>query len=88
MANFRPIMKKDPQGYPIQGSNDEVATRIDDVGGGVSYVGRAKPGTATSDPKWQIRRVTITAPDSVVEWADGNNDYDNVWDDRLALSYS
>lgn len=88
MANYRPIMHKDPQGVPIQGANDETALRIDDAGGGVSYVGRAKPGTITSIPQWQIKRLTITGADSVVEWADGNNKFDNVWDNRAALTYS
>lgn len=88
MANYRPVLNKDPQGVPIQGANDETATRIDDVGGGVSYVGKAKPGKATSIPQWQIRRLTIVGTDSVVEWADGDNKYDNVWDDRAVLSYS
>lgn len=88
MSNFRPVLNKDPMGTPIQGMNDEVAVRVDDAGGGVSYVGKAKAGTATSLPRWQIKRVTIVVTDSVVEWADGDNQYDNIWDNRAALVYS
>lgn len=88
MANFRPIMKRDPQGVAIQGANDETAVRIDDAGGGITYIGKAKPGKATSLAQWQVKRITISGGDSVVEWADGDNNYNNVWDDRAALTYS
>jgi len=88
MGNNRPVLRRDPMGTAIQGQNDETATRIDDAGGGVTYVGKAKPGTATSLPRWQIKRVTIVGADSTVEWADGNNEYDNIWDNRAALAYS
>jgi len=88
MANFRPILKKDPQGVAIPGYYDEQALVIDDAGGGVTYVGKAKCGTATSVARWQVKRVTIVGADSVVEWADGNNEYDNIWDNRAALAYS
>jgi hypothetical protein len=66
----------------------EEATRLDDVGGGVSYVGKAIPGTATSAGSWQVKRLTEAAGDVVVEYADGNNAYDNIWDNRASLSYS
>ena len=88
MANNRPVMKKDPMGVPIQGLYDDSALKVDDAGGGVTYVGRAKCGAATSDAIWSIKRLTIVGADSDVEWADGNNDFDNVWDDRAALTYS
>ena len=69
-------------------------TILDDVGGGVTYVGKAAPGSATSDPVWQIQRITegagIVGPsgdDLIVEWAGSNANFDKVWDDRLGLSY-
>lgn len=65
-----------------------LATRVDDVGGGISYVGKAVAGTTTSAALWQISRVTDSAGDVVVEFADGDNGYDNIWDNRASLSYS
>ncbi len=62
--------------------------RSDCVGSGVTYVGYAEPGTTDIDSVWAIVRYTETGCDAVAEWADGNNDYDNVWDDRLTLTYS
>lgn len=70
------------------------ATRIDEESSGdVLYVGNALPGTATSSATWSIKRITFTLDgsgntDSVTEWADGNSNRDNIWDNRLSLSYS
>lgn len=51
-----------------------------------TYIGRASPGSATSADTWQIKRITNASGD--IDWADGNIDFDNVWDDRAGLSYS
>jgi hypothetical protein len=50
------------------------------------YFGFAAPGTATSAAKWRIIRVHKTQ--TQVHHADGNADFDNVWDDYAGLSYS
>lgn len=60
------------------------ASRIDDVGGGVSYVGKAAPGTATSSAAWLVSRLTEVGDDLTIEWAPE----DSVWDDRLSLTYT
>jgi hypothetical protein len=54
---------------------------------GYYYIGRAVPGSLTSSPVWQIKRVDPTVG-IVILWADGDNEFDNVWDDYLLLSYS
>ena len=72
-----------------------LATEVDDLGGSpqIIYVGNAQPGTVTSAASWRVQRVTVTTDgggndDVSVQWADGNNQYDNVWDNRAALAYS
>jgi len=55
------------------------------------YIGEATPGTATSAASWRIQRVNTsdgTDSDIAIEWADGNANFDNVWDDHLTLTYS
>lgn len=64
------------------------AVELDDAGGGVTYVGKADPGTATSTAGWQIQRITESAGDVTVEWADGDALFNNVWDNRLSLAYT
>lgn len=76
-----------PEGIPGGGEVAPLATRLDDVGGGVTYVGEANPGTVNSDSTWRIKKIVETGPDIVISWADGDSDYDNVWDDRLTLTY-
>ena len=74
--------------YPI-----DPAPIIDEASTTVTYIGYAPIGTATSAASWLIARVTkasATSPNGVVitEYADGNMAYDNIWNNRAALSYS
>lgn len=62
-----------------------LAFKIDDTGT-YKYIGEAAPGSATSAAVWRIQR--ITNADSTIVWADGDGDFDNVWDNRASLSYS
>ena len=55
------------------------------------YTGWAEPGTgASSAAVWRIRKIVLDASGDVSEsgFADGNLNFDNIWDNRLALSYS
>lgn len=53
----------------------------------VQYIGRAAPGVATSEAAWQIRKVDETSG-TVITHADGDALFNNVWENREALSYS
>jgi len=66
------------------------AIRQDYVGGNQPiYMGEAEPGTLNSEKRWRIRRLTYNGTKlETIEWADGNGNFDNVWDDRASLSYS
>lgn len=55
------------------------------------YIGRAAPGSVTSGAVWSISKSVIESGvdnDTSQTWADGDASFDNVWDDRLILSYS
>lgn len=60
---------------------------IDTSVAGVTYVGQALPGTATSSPLWRIKKITETVGGSSVDWASGGADFIHVWDNHLALTY-
>ena len=68
------------------------AQRLDEtVPGTVLYLGLAKAGTLNAAEFWQIQRITFITSgqdDLEIEWADGNLNFDNIWDDRLGLAYS
>lgn len=51
------------------------------------YVGKAVPNSVGTAPVWQIRKLETTGTILAVCYADGNDKFDNVWDDRLTLMY-
>ena len=66
------------------------AFKVDFITDNLLYRGEAIPGTATSAATWRIREITISAVDGDISttWADGDSDFDNIWDDRLSLTYT
>lgn len=54
----------------------------------LAYLGLASPGDATSAAKWMIQRLATDGQDVTITFADGNGEFDNIWDDRASLSYS
>lgn len=72
----------------VRKQSDNVATRIDDTTtANVSYVGKAPVGSATSSAVWQIKRID-TSSGAITTWADGDAQFNNIWDNRSSLSYS
>lgn len=62
------------------------ATRVDVVGGGVTYRGYALPGSLDANPVWAIQRETVTGGITVVEWAGGEFANSYVWNDRASIT--
>lgn len=63
-------------------------TKIDEASGNLTYLGIAMINSSASDAVWQIRRIQKVGSVTTIEWADGNDNFDNIWDDRASLSYS
>lgn len=61
---------------------------IDEVDATLTYLGVAKVGTLTSAARWQIKKIAKTGNVSLFQFADGDERYDNVWDNRASLTYS
>lgn len=54
-----------------------------------TYVGTASAGSATSEAVWRIIRLDETVTNSLSKThADGDSQFNNIWDDRESLSYS
>lgn len=66
----------------------EEAVRIDEANATTTYLGYAAIGSAEAGGVWKIKRITESGTVTSIEWADGNDSYDNIWADRAALSYS
>jgi hypothetical protein len=63
--------------------------QVDFVGDDLIYKAWAATGSATTANVWRIQRITFvgTDDDVVIEWADGDGNFDNIWDDRASLTY-
>ncbi len=66
----------------------EAYTTVNDMPDSTTvYVGKALIGSATSGALWRVKKVIITGSSRASTWADGNSNYDNIWDNRISLSY-
>lgn len=70
----------------VQGVPNKVL--VDTSTSGTTYVGEAVPNSATSSALWRVYKVAVSATSTTVQFADGNDNFDNVWNDRSSLSYS
>jgi hypothetical protein len=62
------------------------AIRIDEVSNVVTYIGKAEVGSVTGSAVWQISKLDATSG-VVITWADGDTNFNNIWDNRAILSY-
>lgn len=65
--------------YAFQYAENSVDSKI-------FYIGEAAIGSATSDAVWRIQRYD-TNSGIIKQWADGDANFDNVWNNREEISY-
>jgi hypothetical protein len=83
-----PIGPSGPQG-PAGGEDVALSKQIDFIDDNHIYIGEANPGSSFSDSVWRIKYITILSDGDVsIVWADGNDSFDNVWNNRASYSYS
>jgi hypothetical protein len=61
---------------------------IDEYDNNTTYIGYAGFGAVTSDAAWQIKKIVKNGTVTTITWADGDDRYDNIWNNRTALTYS
>ena len=54
----------------------------------ITYIGNAPIGSATSAAVWKIKRLDSTSGDAVILYAGGAPAYNQIFDNRAALTYS
>lgn len=69
---------------------DEVnyKTIINEVDSSTTYVGKALIGTATSEAKWQIKKIITSGTNTQITYAEGSDNFSYVWDNRTSYTYS
>lgn len=79
----------DGSGNQITNFNDSTAyaTRIDEASATVTYIGDAAIGSTAAQSVWRIKKIDSSSG-TIITFADGNGNFDNVWNDRASLSYS
>ena len=61
--------------------------RIDQISDTLLYIGEGNLGADESAPVWSIKKMEQIGSVWRITYADGNQNKDNVWSDRLTLSY-
>ena len=82
-----PPMDAMPVGRDVMLLETDVVKQMIDTQAAVTYIGCAECGSASTDAKWQIQRVTVAGTVETIEWADGDGKFDNIFDNRAALTY-
>ena len=77
-----------PQG-PAGGEDVALSKQVDFIDDNHIYIGEANPGSAFGASVWRIKYIVIMSDGDVsVTWADGNDSFDNVWNNRVSYNYS
>ncbi len=71
-------------------SGDMISKIAYDANNNPEYMGQATPGTSVSEVGWQIKKFTYDVNQNVtdIQFAEGSNLYNRVWDSRASYSYS
>jgi hypothetical protein len=74
----------------IDDIDDGYTTNVDFAAGSYFYRGDADVGSSGSDPVWRIRKVFLNSNNNGINivFADGDTNFDNIWDNRATLVYS
>ncbi len=61
-----------------------------DINNNPVYIGKAQPGSISSSSVWQIQKLSYDASGNVtkIEWAEGSDDFNKIWDNRANYNYS
>lgn len=66
----------------------EYPSKIDEVGATLTYVGYCQNlGADPSLEKWKIKKIEKIGTVWEIKYADGDELYDNIWNNRAALNY-
>jgi hypothetical protein len=65
------------------------AKQVDFISETELYKGEAEVGTTTSSTGWRIHKIVLGIDGDMSEtWADGNANFDNIWDNRASYIYT
>lgn len=78
-----------PKTFPVVNTYSMAETiRSHVVDSTTTIYGFADCGTSTSAAKWKMFKVVDDATDMSQTWADGDSNYDNIWDNYASEIFS
>jgi len=72
----------------VTGIQTAFKTQIDEASATVTYIGYAAPNASTSAAVWRIIKIETSGTSTTTTFADGDNKFNNVWDNRASLTYN
>ena len=81
------VIINDVELYRLRKVSPSEALMLEDTGTGITYVGTAPTGSSLSAPVWKIKQILTSGLVLRILWADGDSQYDNIWDNRASLIY-
>lgn len=61
---------------------------VDESNPQVIYKGFASPAANPTEAVWAVQRISINGDVCSYQWADGNKNFDNIWNSRATLIYA
>ena len=75
--------------FKVQNEDNFVSALDYDGSNQLLYTGKALPGSSKASALWQIKKYLYSGSNLTdIQYADGNNNYDNIWNDRTTYTYS
>jgi len=68
-------------------NNANWQTLIDEADTSTTYVGKAKHDVLSSQAKWQIKKISITGTVTSIKFAEGDDTFERIWDNRTTYTY-
>lgn len=68
-------------------ANQETITLIDTALSSIIYLGFAPPSSLPSEAVWRIQKIDLTTSEIKILFADSDQNFDNIWDNRASLVY-
>ena len=92
-------IKIQPLGYYINNENgvseteipiieEKYITKLDTSTSNFTYIGKASINSIDSNPVWQIKLINESISPTTILFAEGTEDFINIWDNRLSYTYS
>ena len=82
------VLPVETDGVNLRRKQSSLVAKKITVSGANTYVATAPIGSLQASAVWQVKCINVTGGDTVITWANGDANFDNVATDLTILSYS